>query len=826
MDYIDNIAELICPHDLSSFQFESSGDDVSRSSMLNTIDMHYASGESSIAVHGQDGMGKSTLLYQFLERHKEKCIGLFLDAINSQSYAEDNIVIDLFRQASYVLNGDEPGDFKDASKRDLTKVFYLLDVYLKKNGKVVYFIVDGLSDIPKRDHYVVDSIIDILPFTSKNIKILISVDNEEGLEKLRSKRLKRMELLVFSQHEVQLLLPDVEEKVIESLIKVFPAVPGNLKIIKRLIHSGMTVEEILQDYSSSSDSKDLYEAEWNRSRNADGQHLKILAVAAFSISPINISTLGGIFFLTEQNIVSISNNFSFSTINNGILNFTSQGMKLFVRDRLKDLEDESLSLIVDYYQNNPDSEASLSEINIYNDKLGRYKEIIGQLSNENINKLFKKSKSLNEAIKQIKLGRHAADEMSSMPDTLRLSHAESILSGLRTSNHLDSELRCYLADGDLESAMALISEAEFVEERLQLLAAIASHQKNKNDRVDDDIEIRVKEDFEKVNPENMGIERTTDLASELFVAFPEMALSLINRIDSLDQSGGNKSDYALFRLSMNMVRKNDGSIEALTDKVESLEDKKKGALSMLGLFKKGTPAEKIISKIDGFSEPSDAIFVLRHWIRSFPKDENVDLLIKKLLSLIISTTEYHANASVYADISTSLQYMNDERGRDVLIKLSSELPRLKKIGPSIDYVRLQCHLILFEEKFGIPDSRISELNEYLNKEIDDLATKLSAFSIVQGYSEKSKNLTLICDFRKQKNEIFSELIEDCADHIALVRDALEREVSLSFDNALSGASRLNTRPRRDFAISLVVKEACKLGFELTPDRLCQEAKKI
>tara|TARA_R110000822_G_scaffold110329_2_gene240410 strand:+ start:1120 stop:6009 length:4890 start_codon:yes stop_codon:yes gene_type:complete len=823
---MENNAELICPHDLSSFQFESSSDDVSRSSMLDTIDMHYTNGECSIAVHGQEGMGKSTLLYQFLNRYKNNAIGLFLNAINGQSYALDNIVIDLYRQASWVLNGEEPSGFENASKRDLAKVFYLLDIYLKKNQKFVYLIIDGLSDIPKRDHYVVDSVVDILPFSAKNIKILISIDDEEGLKKLVSRKLKRMEMLVFSEYEAQLLLPAVEREAIDSLIRVFPAVPGNLKIIKRLICSGMTADEILQDYSSSSDSKDLYDAEWNRSKISDEQHRQILAVAAFSISPINISTLAELFYSTEDDVFSVASRFGFLSVKSGVIYFASKGMKLFVREQLKKLEEQSLSLIVDYYQRNPDTEASLSEINIYNDKLGRYKEIIGQLSNDNIHRLFKKSKSLNEAIKQIKLGRHAADEMLSMQDTLRLSHAESILSGLRTSNHLDSELRCYLADGDLDSALALISEAEFVEERLQLLAAIASHQKKKSDRVDENIEIRINEDFKKVNPENMGIERTTDLASELFVAFPEMALSLINQIDSLDQSGGNKSDYALFRLSMNMVRKNDGSIEALTENVESLEDKKKEALSMLGLFKKGTPAEKIISKIDEFPEPSDSIFVLRHWIRSFPKDENVHLLIKKLLSLIISTTDYHANASVYADISTALQYMHEENGKDVLRQIDSELYRLKRVGPSIDFVRLQCHLILFDEKFSMPGSRVSELEEYLCSEIDDLSTKLSSFSIVQRYSEKSEKLSLICDFPSKKNEIFSELIENCADHIALIRDALEREVSLSFENALSWALRLNTRPRRDYALSLVIKEACKLGLEESPDRLCQEVKKI
>ena len=826
MKKMDEQPKVIYPHDLSCFKYERSDDEVDRSSILDTLELHFAKGETSVAVHGDEGIGKTTVLNQFISRYKKDSIGIFLNAVNGQSYAQDNIIIDLYRQASYYLNDEESKNFQEAGKRDLAKVFYFLEIFLQKKGKFLYLIIDGLSDIPKRDHYIVDEIIDLLPFTSRHIKILLSVDNEENLGKLVSKKIMRFEMLVFSKHETKLLLPDVDESTIDSLMRVFPAVPGNLKIIKRLISSGMSAETILQDYSSTSGSRDLYEAEWNRSKNVDDSSFEVLAIAAFSISPVSMESLQNIFSKSTEEIERLSDHFGYIDLSAGYLYFSSKGMKLFVREKLAHLEDGSLNRIVDFYQQNPDMEASLSEINIYNDKLGRYGEIIGQLSNENISRLFKKSKSLNEAIKQIKLGRRAANELSSLGDTLRLSHAESILSGLRTSDHLENELKCYLADDDYESAMALTSEAEFVEERLQLLAAIASHQKTKKDKIDEDIERKIDEDFEKINPENMGIERTTDLASELFVAFPEKALSLINRVDSLDQSGGNKTDYALFRLSMNMVRKNDGSIEELSEKVDLLEDKKKNVVSMLGLFKRGTPAEKILEKIEKFSEPSDAIFVLRNWITTFPKEEKSYLLIEKLLSLIISTTDYHANASVYADISTAIQYLNSEQGNKLLSRLNADLPRLKRIGPSTDYVRLQCNLIIFEEKNEDPDKRIEDLKLYLFEEIEDLSTKLSSFGITHYFSKNSPKISEICNFDVEKNKIFNEIIENCADHIALLRDALIREVSLSFENAVFWALGLNTRPRRDLALSIVIKEVCKSKTEESTDRLCQEVRKI
>jgi len=818
--------QVVYPSDFSCFTPNRVEMEVKRDSMLNTIDLYFENGDKVILVCGADGMGKTVLLSQFLDRHRENCIAVFIDVINKQSYSEDNIIRDLYRQVSFAVNGVEPKDTEYADIKALIKKMYLLDTSLRKEHKKMFILIDGLGEIPKDDHYIVNDILDLMPFTTKNISFIFASSNNVIEEYLSKQKFHRIEMLLFSEPEAMEALPGVECSIIRDILAIFRGVPESLYVIKRLIDGGMPPEEILQNYSANGANTDLFKAEWERSTVEVSRYKDFLGLLTFSIHPLKISKIASILDVSTQEVLRIISEIGFIEESSESAKFLSNGLKLYAKEQLEDIEASSLKSIVTNFSSSPKDNDTLSEINSYYDRLGNYPEIIDQLTNNNIALLFRETASINEAVKQIRLGSNAAKKVSSETDLLRFSHTRSIMAVMSTSNILGSELLCYLTEEDYESALGLVSSSKVLEERFHLLAIISSFQKKKKDAVDEDVERRILEDFSRIDPEYLGVEKTAELAAELFPAFPEMSLSLINQMDSLDQGGGNKSEYAFFRLSIEAFKKGQDDVDTLLNSLDTIEDKKKEALSMLGLFKKGTPAEKIISKLDSFKEPGDAIFILKNWINTFPEDEGASKLVDALLSLVVSTTDYHANASLYADILTSIQYMPKSKGLELLEKITPNFDYLKKTGPTLDFVRLQASVAIFEKNNGISTDREQELVTYILDEIDDISIKLSALSLMSVLSLKNENFVLVCDFEKEKEKAFSSLVNSTADHVMMIKDALLREVEFSLSNSTRWASRLNTRPRRDYAYALVAKKACQIKCVESIDRICSIIRKI
>jgi hypothetical protein len=666
--------EVLSPSDISCFSHKSTSDEVNRDSLLGTIDNLFENGSSVIIVSGEEGIGKSVLLSQFVRKHKANAIALFIDAVNAQSYFEDNIIQDLYRQVLFYINGDSPPCIEKVTQSELNSKFYLLETVLKKNKKNAYIVIDGLSDIPEVDHYIVNSILNFLPFSFEHLRFIISSDNQLVENRLKRQKYKPLEMTLFSDHEALQLFPNIDSSFVRDVKSIFHGKPEVLITIKRLIDDGMNPDDILQQNSENTES--LYAAEWQRSLVIVNKNNLLFGLVTFAIHALKIEHISNILGIEPSIINEVVKQVGFLELSNDSIRYLSNGIKYYAMNQLKEIEIESLNKIVTHYSTISEEGEALTEINSYHERLKNYPEIIEQLSNRNISLLFKKTSSINEAIKQIKIGKKAAVNTTNSNELLRLCQAQTILSDFPTSQVLNSELMCYLSEDDYESAIGLLSSVEVIEEKLHLLATIASFQKKKLDQVDPKIEQQIVDYFSYINPEHLGVEKTVKIATDLFAAFPEMSLSLINKMEELEQGGGNKADYAFFKLSLDTLNKSEEAFDVLVNNMDSLEEKKRDALSTLGLFRKGTSADKIIAKVEAFESQADAIFILKSWICAHPKEKDNFKLVDKMLSLVISTSDYYANSSLYADIVISIKYMSKSNGMTLLSKIKPKLPSL------------------------------------------------------------------------------------------------------------------------------------------------------
>jgi len=813
--------EVVYPSDLSCFTAKNVDNRINRDSLLDTIELKFESHSKIVLISGDKGMGKSELLSQFLQRYKNSCIGIFIDVINKQSYCEDNIVKDLFRQVSFYLNGVDPNDFEQVGTKEFNSILYLLDSYLKKDKKKIYLIIDGLEEIPSQDHYVIKSILDVMPFSSKNIKFIFSSSNNILEDELYRQKVVTIEMVTYTEHEAIQALKPLDECIIRKLLQAYKAVPETISSIKRLIEGGMNPEDIVEKYTFGT--ADLLEAEWDRENKIVSSHRQFFALVAYSIYPLKIEQIKHILKIRDDVIKNIVESARILVIDNNLIKFITNGMKDFAKIQLKDLKDDAINNIISSYQKMPDDN---NDINKYHELQGNYPAIVEQLSDSNISSIFYSTNSINEVVKQVKLGLKSATELKLQNDIIRYSNAYCILSSIKSSKLLKSELQCHLAEDDYKSALSLVSSSNVIEERLQLLAVIASYQKNKKDLVDEEISERIDEYFDLIDPEYLSIEQTIELASELFSVFPEKALSLINKIDSLEYGGKNKADYAFLRLSVDSFEKDNATIESLLENDESVSEIKREFLDLVGMFRQGTTADKILLKLENNYDVGDKIFILSNWIKKFPKDKGTFKLITELISLVISATDYYANATMYADILPSLQYMNEENGSTVLEKIKPEFEKLKVVGPTVDYVKCQANISAFEDKYGLESSRKVELVDYVCSEIDDVSIKLSSICMLMQLNFFDNNSKIKIKLEEEKEKSFTKLIKATGLHVTNVKDALLREVDLSVKNALSWCARLNTQPRKDYARSIVIKKICKIGSISSIESISSEIRKI
>lgn len=790
--------------------------------MISTIELKLETKIRVLILQGQSGIGKTTILSQFTSKHRKNTIGVFLNNTNRFSYSLDSIASDMYVQFYFFLNGKMPEDVPNNSPLELNKLIQRTHYSLKKNNKKLYIIIDGLSDAPETELEEVKNVIDYMPFNFEHIMFIFSENCGEIRKYINGVRLSEIPVSPMSENEVSKILTTVNEQDIYKIIEIFKAIPELIASIKRLLERGATIDEILQTYSNE-EHFGLLEAEWERSKPYVIKHKSIIALIVFSIDPMTTETLVSASGIDLETLMEITKKVSFIEINQNKVLCTTDTMKSFVQDKLKDLKQKSIEKLIDRLSKINSSD---SEISKYYAEIGNHSAILNHLNNKTLTEILASTYSLKEISKQLQIGSFSAQTVQSEDSAFRFSHMKTILDVMTDTTPLKNELRCYLEEGDFESAISFISVAKSIEQKIQLLAILAASQKEKNGLVDQDITNQINDLLDSIDPDQFGVEYTVDLALELFPAFPNKAMKLINSLDKLGEGGGNKSEYGFLRFSFELIAKNNDHVDEFIDSMDSIEDRKKEALNMLKLFKKGTPAKKIIESLEVDRDTSNSIFILRKWIASFPDSESSIDLANKAIELILNNSEIHADASIYVDIFTSIQHMTKEDGLALLESIRPQMLDIKRLGPTLDYVNFQLHIYKFEVNSKIKTNRLKELLLFVNNEINDKSVALSALCLISNELNQLKDTSFKEDTESNKYAFFEELISKTADHDTVFRQSLTLEATLNPENAILWASKFNTQSRRDLGRFIIIKELCRSNHLQSVDWMCKEIRKV
>src|SRR5690606_8752310 len=112
----------------------------------------------------------------------------------------------------------------------------------------VYFIVDGLQQVPQGEHGVLEEIFnEVLPLGVDGFRLIISGTSERFSPLIGKVASKSYVIPEFSPQEAELIFRDVQlsPEELKAIHRLCSGLPGRLAAVQRMLASGKTLPSIL-----------------------------------------------------------------------------------------------------------------------------------------------------------------------------------------------------------------------------------------------------------------------------------------------------------------------------------------------------------------------------------------------------------------------------------------------------------------------------------------------------------------------------------------------------------------------------------------------------
>ncbi|GEM_PF-4134067 len=798
--------------------------EVKRENIIQTIESKLQDLDV-LFIEGEDGIGKTTILHQFIEKYPNYCFAYFIDGNDSNTYSNLAILKAFCNQLHFINKErelEEDVDVNSYTNEDWLKDYLSTEKIRNRSNSTCYFIIDGLDEvIQDRQKEIKEYILDKISYEKAGIKLILSGKQNRNLIKSSCRYDKYDITYLLEQDSLKIFGNSITPEQFIDINKVCKNNAGKIVFFRDLIKKLKIDIDIITD-KLSSDLKGLYEYLWNNITEIEENQKIILAIIAFDDEKYDIKKISKVLNISEREVISLLQSIPLVKKNSrGTYEFIFDGFVDFIKTKLSTYRLKIDKIVIEYLLNNLDSPDSLVRLpEIYN-KTGKKDDLLKLLSNERWNQLLIATEKISVVSRVSGYTLETIqDEVENkyIPSILKYSVLKSALKELNRSTVWQYEIAASLVLEDYIGAENLANIAFLKEDRLKMYASIAKAYIEKKEKVPFEIHRKIEVLFEDIDTKkdfkNIK-ESAVEIASLLMYSNPKLAFKLIEDLAGDITNNDNAFDWALAQISLsvhsNLEKLEDVSKEDINTKVYSKirNPKIKEFTDAILYLSENQTSEQIIEKIQQLESTSQKMFLIRNWISNNKEDNKVDDVIELGLRLVVDKSDkYVPKSGDYKIFALPLPYLKDKaKVYDFIEKIEQYTISIEANSATIDLLTIKLFIVrsICNFEFEKGEEKLLDIFTEID-DLCDLALKCTCLAIYANEATKivnihqDKNLDMYLDTAREniKGNI-DKILEQTASHFEIVQSIITNLVRLYPNESINICKKLNKSIDRDNA---------------------------
>lgn len=809
---------------------------LARDNLFEHIETVFKGAARCILIEGEAQSGKSELLAGYMRKHPQESVGVFLSPGDTYFYSPEYARIVLAEQIFWILNGT-PGNFESLDEATYKGLLYRLQKVAKQ--RPITFVLDGLAEKSALENRLRSEILNIIPFSQQDFRFLISgsTDIETDL-RTRCKSFKSVPLIQIAQEEASEFLSDIPNlsmKDISDIRKYCTGSIGRLTKFKSIIQaSKMSLDEILNNKSG--ELEDLMEMEWSSLERNEFQK-KQLAFLCFANRPLQRTSLATFTSSNQKDQQDFLERSPFIAIDStsGLVAIKSIPQKNFLRKQLQEYEDEVQSSLLKELLTSPESIDSDRYLPAQLMRVGKYDDLVKRLDTGHFCRLLNSEKSLRALRANLDLGLKAAKELGDDALVAQFGMGKSAVGGITLSVGSQSRIETLVTMGHVDEAIELSLAAPTREERLKHLAATAKALFDEQKVIPNSIRTEIRNLLDDLSIDTLGNMAST-IACDLIVVDLEAAVELFNKANAIAKN----------EKTANIIVNNEKQAERATDEstvgtersfeIRMSERHHRRFAQALGQMVDRISPEKLCARVRQSTEYSGDLIFLKEWIGRRRTDPGAYEVANTAIDVVLKDLTRSPRIEDLRAIAVVLPHVDDILEADRLCKRIQTLVSTDMfLGNSVEAIRLRMLLAETQYRVAPDDAELALLDILLEAEIiEDLGMRLACLSWML-YALKQfpcwevleNKTSLISHTTAELIQSIKTLLQNSADHFAVVKTALPALARADVELALQVSSSMNTEIRRDLAYSTIAGELFILmRYTSNPDYILRSIRSI
>ena len=785
---------------------------IERPHLLRTMTEALSSEAPILYLEGEDGDGATTTLAQFCRTYPNQTFSLFIKPASRLTYGLEYLRLTLAEQFHWYKYGE-------TLQKDLLSVSEFEDLRLKALKKerslTLYFVIDGLHQIPVEDRAVISQVFkELLPTGASKCRFIVTGQQSELSSYIHgSVKSKHYRLLKLSFDECKQFLMDthIDEGQCKKIYELCKGgSPGRIAVVRRLLLAGTPLSAILE--TDSAKYLEFVKLEFEVLKGLKDHDLLIIAGISFSKISQTIQYLCAVSKAQEQDVEALISKCQFLKVSpNREVEFISETHRKYATKQLERFERVAIEAQLNYLQQNPKSEVSIRFLPSYLETLNRQDAILQILSKEYYSDLLEVTQSFSALKAQAEMGVRSAQALERAHEVFKFSLQRSIFSSTSTADGSSDRVKALVALGKSNAAMALANAEATKEDRLALLSAFARRLSERNGNLDTEILEYIKRLIAEIDFSSLG-DMAMNIAADVLLFDQDAAIGII---ESAVRGGTEAAkDAAFVGLSIS------ASLAKLLNKTK-IEDKAHARISDQALqhiaYSFGIIAEKLdpseLTSILSKMPSAHQVHLLRSFVNIKRNDPQILDLVELGLDIIIRETEYTPRAKDLAELCApfTVPIKDQARLKNLVMRFDSQLGLVGKATQSRDLTVLQMRLAAAEYQYerNLARYRIEQayyqVSEIKTPEVqmECLAIMLSVLARLDKDGELESQEGFRAVIKTDLDKLLMEVIKDTGDQLSMVSPVLKAIAADDCEAALNVAGRLNIQDRRDVAYQTV-----------------------